>query len=440
MSKKSKQESRQSSRPAIKLQDDIVPNIASFIRSPRDFFSFLEALSPARLQGPLKCIWELGLRMKHSTLWPTPTISYELSDFELGTLEECISYYRKVRVKEIANLEWLEMFVHPKTEILWTINYQFSSRRWDRLTDFRLTRLVLDLDFFDDEEVLVYILPDLHHLKSLVLSFQHQLPSLATILARVAASKQLTEFELYKRDKQNYNLAITDSMVQDVLTWLRKQPVRVFRIQNWVVQNSTLAQTLFETMFNCPTMHRLVVYNCDLDDIDFSKCTFQMYSLEIWRGMSSVTFYEMVTHLLKSKVTKFKDELAPCLTSSRLKTLILRQNHLTDESAIAIAQAIQKNGTISKLDVRSNFIGHKGAHRLFESVTDPKRLVQTKWIGIGGNILLWKFEELKELAAERNVKLLTRVPEEDVAYNDKESNSEDYFYSDEEVVSESADY
>ncbi|CAK4666905.1 unnamed protein product [Aphanomyces euteiches] len=245
--------------------------------------------------------------MKHSTLWPTPTISYELSDIELGTLAECLSYYRKVHVEEFAYLEWLEMFVHPKTEILWTINYQFSFRRWDRLTDFRLTRLVLDLHFFDDEEVLVHVLPDLHHLKSLVLSFQHQLPYLATILARVAASKQLTEFELYKRDKQNYNFAITDSMVQDVLTWFRKQP---------------------------------------------------------------------------------------------------------------------KNG----------------ARRLFESLTDPERQVQMKWIGIGGNIILGKFEELKEFAAEKNVKLLTRVHEKDVAYNEQESNSEDDFYSDEEVFSQSADY
>ncbi|KAH9097484.1 hypothetical protein LEN26_016979 [Aphanomyces euteiches] len=417
--------------------------------------------------------------MKHSTLWPTPTISYELSDIELGTLAECLSYYRKVHVEEFAYLEWLEMFVHPKTEILWTINYQFSFRRWDRLTDFRLTRLVLDLHFFDDEEVLVHVLPDLHHLKSLVLSFQHQLPYLATILARVAASKQLTEFELYKRDKQNYNFAITDSMVQDVLTWFRKQPVRAFRIQNWVVQNSTLAQTLFETMFNCPTMHRLVLYNRDLDDIDFSKCTFQMHSLEIWRGMSPGTFDEMVANLLKSKVTKFKvfplsreflggaellfeglsrswltvldlthndivskdwTQLAPFLASSRLKTLILRRNHLTVESAIAIAQAIQKNGTISKLDVRSNIIGYKGARRLFESLTDPERQVQMKWIGIGGNIILGKFEELKEFAAEKNVKLLTRVHEKDVAYNEQESNSEDDFYSDEEVFSQSADY
>ncbi|KAG9399891.1 hypothetical protein AC1031_011312 [Aphanomyces cochlioides] len=215
------------------------------------------------------------------------------------------------------------------------------------------------------------------------------------------------------------------------------------------VDDLSLKQLLHETIYNCPTLDTFECSKCDQRGIDFTSCSPQMRSLQIRRSMDPSTFKDFVNCLPRSKVMNFKwiptfshysfidninyynagmqrlFEVLPLtsirklevsnshcetalwhrwallLTSSRLKSLTLRNNWLNREDAILIIQAIKNNNTIEELDLSMNSFGFDVAWTLIESATDPQRPIKMKMIGVVTEYILHQnIETLKEFATK----------------------------------------
>ncbi|CAK4666198.1 unnamed protein product [Aphanomyces euteiches] len=220
MAKRSRRED-ETGRRKTRLQDDIMPIIATYIAEPDDFFSFLEAIGPTNLNGPLKSIWNADFEIDRYELWPSLYITNSLSDSQLKSLEDCVSYYSTVRVPEttcLGSLKWLKKHVHRKTQIHWVVYRSSISYPYHEMTNFRVTRLEILLHCTQDVERLAAILPTLlEHLVALILLGGFDKSNLDKILSHVAESKQLTEFECWKMGDHKYNITVRDSMVRNVL-------------------------------------------------------------------------------------------------------------------------------------------------------------------------------------------------------------------------------
>ncbi|CAK4937282.1 unnamed protein product [Aphanomyces euteiches] len=486
MAKRSRRED-ETGRRKTRLQDDIMPIIATYIAEPDDFFSFLEAIGPTNLNGPLKSIWNADFEIDRYELWPSLYITNSLSDSQLKSLEDCVSYYSTVRVPEttcLGSLKWLKKHVHRKTQIHWVVYRSSISYPYHEMTNFRVTRLEILLHCTQDVERLAAILPTLlEHLVALILLGGFDKSNLDKILSHVAESKQLTEFECWKMGDHKYNITVRDSMVRNVLKWLSRQPVRVFRIKNWDVSadDYCLKQEFYETIFNCPTIDTLACSHCNLNGVDFTKCLFPMRALQIKRGMDPRMSKVLLSQLVQSKVTHLKwspdfashygdyhsdyfsamqfffqtlpttsiksldlshhrcnyfewKVLAPLLKSSRIKTLKLRLNTLDSGSADLIAQAIKDNRTISEIDLCSNDFDYEAAMTLIECATDSSRPVRMKSINVGRNCMSEiQYDKLKILAAQHNLQTL-KTSEDRGASGDEldeisdDSSDEDIFF------------
>ncbi|KAH9101602.1 hypothetical protein AeMF1_008371 [Aphanomyces euteiches] len=440
-----------------RLQEDILSHISAFIAAPDDFISLLEAIGPDKLQGSFRSIWELGLHMDLADLWPSLRITGGLSSGQLDILKHYVTFYSIVRVDELVKLEWLKKHMRPETELHCTIHRVPPADYYHELSNFRVTRMWITVHCSEDVELLLSSLKELmEHLTALVLHPLFNLRNLDRILYHVSQSKQLTEFECWKSAGQNHRFFITDQMVQDVVEWFRRQPVRVFRINYWEIEvdDPSLKQLLYETIYNCPTLDTFECSKCNQSGIDFTSCSPQMRSLQIRRSMDPSTFEDFVDCLPRSKVMNFKwiptfshycfiDKIhsysagmqrlfealpltsirklevsnshcesalwhlwAPLLASSRLKSLTLRKNWLSNEEAILIVQAIKNNNTIEELDLSMNSFSFDVAWTLIECATDPQRPIKMKMIGVVTECILHQnIEILKEFATKRNIQI-----------------------------------
>ncbi|KAH9123205.1 hypothetical protein AeMF1_005757 [Aphanomyces euteiches] len=441
---------------------DLVPHIASYIEAPDDFFSFLEAVGPTDIPGKLKYIWQLGLQMDRSDLWPLLHIDTSMH-IPFEALEPCMTYYSIIHIEQTENLEWLKKHLDSKTEVHWTLSDGWRTPRWIDLKLFFVTRLCIEIDSRADEKRFLDVLPELFvHLKALVLRLDYMdyLIDLEKVLALVADSKQLIELDCWKVPCRGLNFYIRDAMAHDILKWFNQQPVRVFRIKRWKFQvdEHGLRQKVFDTVFNCPTMDTFACSNCDLNGLVFTSCSFPMRSLKLSCCMDIRTFEAFVRQLAGSKLVHFKwaseyntgtqplfqvlphtsiktleisrtklnfsewKLLAQFLPSCRLESLTLRNCGLINQIVISIAKAIKKNHTISELDLSSNRFEFNAARTLIKCTTVPYRFVHMKLIVLGGNIITrQQIEVLKVLAVRRCIQTLETEDESD----DEESYSED---------------
>ncbi|CAK4220717.1 unnamed protein product, partial [Aphanomyces euteiches] len=91
------------------LPADILVNVAIFIADADDMFSFLEALHPLNILGPLEQIYKLGAKQKHANLWPSLRIETRSRNSRSRRLYEAIArYYPKVVVTDVEDIEWLK--------------------------------------------------------------------------------------------------------------------------------------------------------------------------------------------------------------------------------------------------------------------------------------------------------------------------------------------
>ncbi|KAG9399861.1 hypothetical protein AC1031_011281 [Aphanomyces cochlioides] len=338
-------------------------------------------------------------------------------------------------------MPWLRDHVQPITEQHWTLHAFTPFSSWNDMSSFRITRLTIEVAWGGNKDPVVAILPSLHHLRALKMTFDNPAEHTSSVLAFAAKSDQLVELELHYDGDEEY-VWISDAMIRNVLERFQRRPVHTFLIESWDIQaeDTNLKQAFFEALFNCPTIEKLVCHDTPMGGVNFANCTFSMRSLEI-SLVDSTTLEKMANQLIGSNVmdltlysrydqdiagtqllfeilprtaietlnlsyshydTPHWQILAPLLAQSQLKTLILQENDLESAEIDIIARAIQSNNSLVAIDVSLNIIDFKGMQKLIECATDPRRNAQMKLIAVGGNGLS---EEdlglLTELAARR---------------------------------------
>ncbi|KAG9405917.1 hypothetical protein AC1031_003834 [Aphanomyces cochlioides] len=438
--------------PARRCPADVVMMIGSYIAKPKHLFTYLEALRPANLLGPLEHLWQLGLVKKHSDVWPSLVLWNDDVAFDsnvLTSLQAFAKYYKVVEVHDIDNLQYLNpQYFDPSTEWHMYSNTTRMIDTWQEWTSFRVTRWqwtlcrnALDLA----RSSFLAALPQLSYLSSLSLMVQGS-TLLDAVLAFASNSRELIELRLDCFLTQR--LSVTTEMLQNVIRWFERKPVRMFKFSSWNTRptDPAVRQTFYRVVFGCPTLDELVCLWTDLNDMDFTNLQLHMRSLVLHRcnlgsdnlsALSDRLPGSTMTHLavkalendnfsglerllqvLPSSSIKDLDlsgsyieqaawfSLAPLLSSCRLESLVLVNTSLFSDQIELIARAIQDNGTISRLDCSKNPLDVQGARCLIESTTHSTRPIHMRLLYLidSFNIPHSGRDELKQLADQRGLK------------------------------------
>ncbi|CAK4425915.1 unnamed protein product [Aphanomyces euteiches] len=264
-----------------------------------DLFTFLEVLRTFNVLGSLEHLHKLGLKRKHEELWPTLKITPAVLESQFSTLFEAIAkFYSHVVIKDMTDVKWLRKHLNPAVQVEWiTDEFPVPQEILDKWTDFRITRL--NGDFYSlDSTGLNAILPKLRHVTALKMWVEDTLDH---ICALVAKSTQITELSIgaYMDDDLN------ESNLLDISEWLIREPVRKFTFvgtHEWHDIGDAVKQKFFESMINCPTLDELKFDAREIYDLDFSKFTFSMRSLEV-SGLDSDFAKSFASRLEGSKIT-----------------------------------------------------------------------------------------------------------------------------------------
>ncbi|KAH9187443.1 hypothetical protein AeNC1_010581 [Aphanomyces euteiches] len=233
----------------------------------------------------------------------------------------------------------------------------------------------------------------------------------------IARSTQITDLKIVTElDGQ-----LKESNVLDLVVWFSSQPVRMFSLggyHEWDDIDIAVRQKYYEAMVNCSTLDELVLDASGTNDLDFSKFTFSMRSLEI-HCPNHFFFESMAGRLEASKVADLKIfasfvkeisifksllevlpktsikslrwddvildqkhwcELVPLLAKCPLEGLTLNFKKLHTEIAHSIAMALETNEFICELDLSGSFVAMEDFETLIKSMTHPSRPVATKRI------------------------------------------------------------
>ncbi|KAG9397772.1 hypothetical protein AC1031_016622 [Aphanomyces cochlioides] len=311
---------------------DVFIKIAFYLPGAADLFAFLEALRPYNLLGPLE------------------------------HLSPIAKYYSTVAIQDLGQAAWLKKHLDPQTKIEWVVEKfpNSVSEIADEVWDLRIARVRFG---FKHNSVSSgkEILSRLKHLTSLKVHVKHAFstPEILNenhriwddIFKFVAQSDQLTEFEFFRETH-----AMTASSLVQLIEWFRRQPVRVFECKagTWDQINKSLNQSFYEAIFNCPTLDKLVLSNCDFHGLDFSRLKFSKRSLQLgYCSIGSEFIISLASRLEISKITQFK--LCVCrdisidsivylvriLPSTSIKYLTLTDISFNIENLIKLAQLVE---------------------------------------------------------------------------------------------------
>ncbi|KAH9141815.1 hypothetical protein AeRB84_014053 [Aphanomyces euteiches] len=413
-------ESHFSKMPAIAtLPVDVLLKIAFTIPDAEDLFAFLEALRVDIDLGPLEYLHQLGQTHEHTDLWPTLFLDSLLLD-ELSTspCQAVVKYYPSVIVEDgWENIEWLKAHVNPMATVEWYVNgFPQTVKNVDDWAKLQITKASITIDSETTASTWKDVVPRLQHLTSLYVG--DDFGQLDGIHALLPTSHQLTNFEIFATKMENADLMYLNQ-------WFRSHPVQVFEswFTEWRELDYNLRQALCEAMFNCPTLERLRLTDCYLDDMDFTKFNFSMKSLlldeldsesNVLIALASRLEGSKLTHLeisdyVDDNNTKGMECLLRALPQSSIKsltfsglhikgaawckvarlfkncgleTLTLGSDEISSDFAQSLATAIQKNRTISGLHLSKCQIAISDLQRSIQSIGYSTRRVknrQIKW-------------------------------------------------------------
>ncbi|KAH9155504.1 hypothetical protein AeRB84_002526 [Aphanomyces euteiches] len=353
-------------------------------------FAFLEALRRNVDLGPLEHLYRLGLTKTRCKLWPTLCLSGSILDSEDCLSYEVVTkYYRDVQVENAwQNTEWFKAHLNPTAEIECVLtDLPETMDALDQWTKLNITSLFVSLE----RSIPFAWTTILHRLPHLtILEVCDDSTNFGTLFEFVAESNQIKELLF-----SSTGYKMTSSDLRHLIQWFRKnQPGRSFdcTVINWEEIDYDMRQEFYEAMFNCPTLDRLVLSSCYLDDMDFSELTFPMESLQLGSCLEFSELVEslagqlegsMVTKLAlnsycdedtdgleylvevlpRTSVTHLKltnlliddspswSNLALKFDDCRLKSLTLHSDNFPSSFAQSLATAIQNNETICELDL-----------------------------------------------------------------------------------------
>ncbi|KAH9126969.1 hypothetical protein LEN26_009322 [Aphanomyces euteiches] len=260
----------------------------------------------------------------------------------------------------------------------------------------------------------------------------------------MVVNNTITEFRL---ESNHFDLFDNDMVY--LTQWLRRQPVRVFecKMACWDLVDINVKQEFYEAMFNCPTLDRLVILWHDFADIDFTRLTFAMKSLEMKNcKWSSRQVKSLASRLPSSNITQFEldgcdfgddygfngleclvqilpqtsiqwlklTELSICnspkwcgwaqlFEKCSLQTLVLGSGDLPSSFVQSLAAAIENNQTICVLELEHVAIANDDLHVLIQSMTASSRRVLTKRF-----VLTSQQQEMNPSLVESLTKLATQ--------------------------------
>ncbi|KAH9184529.1 hypothetical protein AeNC1_013495 [Aphanomyces euteiches] len=305
------------------------------------------------------------------------------------------------------SVAWLKNHLNSMAMIEWNaIDLPVTIDNVDDWADLRITQLSLSIKN-DTPPTWKKALPRFTHLKSLFIEGPSE--DLADVYEIVAKSAQITEFQIKPTDRR-----VDNAELIHLIEWVRRQPVRVFDgwYMNWRDFDRDLKQELCEAMFNCPTMDRLALTEFYLDDLDFTKFSFSMNTLQIHGDFCDYDdelfdYFEedsnpglecLLDALPLTPIKSFSfsgfygsDEawcwLIPLIfpPNCRLEKLSVNLSYGQTDPIIveALAKLIQSNHTLSELNLLKCKISISDVRLLIQSISDPSRRVQTKrlkWI------------------------------------------------------------
>ncbi|KAH9105184.1 hypothetical protein LEN26_014849 [Aphanomyces euteiches] len=185
---------------------------------------------------------------------------------------------------------WLKTHLNPTTKLEWNIqNYLIPTKLDPEWTDLRITRL--DVTFTNDVSFWCqHILPRLRYLTYLKVGTLTD--DLNDFFAFLATNNVITELQL-----RLHNFEWTESSLIDLFRWFRRQLVRRFKCLY------NLRQDLYQIMLNCPTLDKLKLSSCYLDDMDYDKLSFAMKTLSLkYDSFNSEHLKSLARRLEMSKV------------------------------------------------------------------------------------------------------------------------------------------
>ncbi|KAH9101177.1 hypothetical protein Ae201684P_007362 [Aphanomyces euteiches] len=416
------------------LPVDVILKIAFLLPDFKDVFALIDIFRPQIAFEPLEDLYQLGLTHDHSSLWPRLTLDCSMNDTMSITLYESILklYSHVLVVDSWYSVDWLKKHLNPTTTIEWMAQeFPVTLENIHDWADLPITRLHLSIER-DTPQMLKKALPRMHHLKSL--SIGNSSGDIEDIYKIVAESAQITELEVNPN-----GFEVDNAELQHLIEWFHRQPVRVYAdsFTNWKLLDYDLRQELCDVMFNCPTLDRLALTDCDLDDMDFSEFSFSMNTLQLyefclWKddlkllasrlkdsklthleldgylvgddfhGMDSMDYWDYTCGMeclfnalpstsIKSLVITGDDVwtdnrfyLIPLLFPSncRLEKLAANFSYSSPKSRIveALALSIRKNHTLYEFHLLKSKISIVDMRMLIQSISDPSRQVTAKCI------------------------------------------------------------
>ncbi|KAH9123335.1 hypothetical protein LEN26_009963 [Aphanomyces euteiches] len=427
------------------LPADILVNVAIFIADADDMFSFLEALHPLNILGPLEQIYKLGAKQKHANLWPSLRIETRSRNSRSRRLYEAIArYYPKVVVTDVEDIEWLKKLHIDYIEWILTDKWPLV-RDWTSLP----IRTLIQSHKADIHKGWTTILPQLQHLMSLQVATKDT-GAISDVCAFAAQSRTLVELAIIC-DHGSMTILAVDHLVE----WFNRQPVRLFDYRGYGYLSSgynTQNRKLFRAIFDCPTLEILSLSGFILRDMDFDHITLFMKSLTLHicshgsndyvRRLAECLVGSKVTHLSLKKSSKYNHDataiydlfrmlprtsvknfemhdysvrsshickLTRLIALCKLESLALYVYPFSKTLATKLAHAIQLNQTICELDLKRSNIDLDDIQLMIQSITHASRKVKTKRIKFNiyrRAVNTERVTELEQLARELGGELM----------------------------------
>ncbi|KAH9101934.1 hypothetical protein AeMF1_021380 [Aphanomyces euteiches] len=364
---------------AILLPNDILVKIVFFIEDFMDVATFLDALRPAKILGPLEHLWSLHFEFE----WPEVDLWPCLSVFEMTSASSVHAKY------------YAQVTVHNKTDLAW------AHRPLARM-DISSYHITGALPFLED-----------------IYRWNCSLKSAEAVFEYAASSLYLREVGLRKEcDSRGINSSvITALMGENIIKWSQSRPIQIFRLKEFTWESPDLRRRSFlfydfgaiggatfnrqskSLAFKFPNIpHQIDDERIDEDFIELFQPLIEAKVKHL-----SLIFLRAVDFAAVWKILK------PSLQLCHLEKLSLVYCKLTGSDLTQIVQTIHEVETIAALDILgTDCISANGVESVL--ISAPPSL---KKLGIpldhscqSDELTQEEIQKLQDLANDRNIHLV----------------------------------
>ncbi|KAH9144134.1 hypothetical protein AeRB84_011907 [Aphanomyces euteiches] len=240
---------------AILLPNDILVKIVFFIEDFMDVATFLDALRPAKILGPLENLWSLHFEFEwpEVDLWPCLSV-FEMTSASSVHLEGIAKYYAQVTVHNKTDLAWIHHYCDPSVSIRWIGRIDLS-REW---TSLRIISLEVNFScaYFVRALQALPFLEDIYR-------WNCSLKSAEAVFEYAASSLYLREVGLRKEcDSRGINSSvITALMGENIIKWSQSRPIQIFRLKEFTWESPDLRRRVLSAVLMNPALKSFLFYD-----------------------------------------------------------------------------------------------------------------------------------------------------------------------------------